>query len=132
MTTTPALWATRTAADAPALIEFLERAFGFVTTARYDDESGGVAHAELVWPQGTGGLMLGTRREDGDWPQPAGFGAYVVVEDVEALHERAVAAGAEVLYPPRDTDYGSREAAYRDPDGGMWSFGTYAGTGLPG
>ena len=131
MPTPPALWATRNAADAPALIDFLERAFGFVTTARYDDGGGGVAHAELRWPHGPGGLMLGSRREGGEWQAPAG-GAYVVVDDVEALHARAVAAGAELLYGPRDTDYGSREVAFRDPDGGVWSFGTYAGAPLDG
>jgi uncharacterized glyoxalase superfamily protein PhnB len=35
------------------------------------------------------------------------------------------AAGADVVYPPRDTDYGSREFAVRDPEGRVWSVGSY-------
>jgi len=27
-----------------------------------------------------------------------------------------------------DTDYGSRDYAARDPEGNLWSFGTYAGS----
>ena len=53
------------------------------------------------------------------------FGAYVVSDDPDSLHDRAVvAAGAEIIVGPHDTDYGSREFA-RDPEGNRWSFGTY-------
>jgi uncharacterized glyoxalase superfamily protein PhnB len=38
-----------------------------------------------------------------------------------------VAAGAEVVQPLHDTDYGSRDFAVRDPEGNLWSFGTYPG-----
>lgn len=39
------------------------------------------------------------------WPlKPGSFGAYVVAEDIDALHARVAAAGAEVTAPPRDTD----------------------------
>jgi uncharacterized glyoxalase superfamily protein PhnB len=44
---------------------------------------------------------------------------------VDALHERAKAAGAEVVMEPMDTDYGSRDFAIRDPEGNLWNFGTY-------
>ena len=39
--------------------------------------------------------MLGSQREGDDaWPlRPGTFGAYVVVDDPDALHDRAVAAG---------------------------------------
>ena len=40
------------------------------------------------------------------------------------------AAQATALYPPdTDQDYGSREFAARDPDGNLWSFGTYRPAG---
>jgi uncharacterized glyoxalase superfamily protein PhnB len=42
-----------------------------------------------------------------------------------------VAAGAEVLQPLHDTDYGSRDFAVRDPEGNRWSFGTYRGEPRP-
>jgi uncharacterized glyoxalase superfamily protein PhnB len=48
-----------------------------------------------------------------------------VVPDVDARYERARAAGAEIVMPPQDLDYGSREFAVRDPEGNLWSFGTY-------
>lgn len=51
---------------------------------------------------------------------------YVVVDDPDAHHARAVAAGAEVVFPLTDQDYGSRDYAVRDPEGFIWSFGTYA------
>ena len=45
----------------------------------------------------------------------------------DELYARATAAGAEVLAPLYDTDYGSRDFAVRDPEGNRWSFGTYRG-----
>jgi uncharacterized glyoxalase superfamily protein PhnB len=51
----------------------------------------------------------------------------VVADDVEALHDRAAKAGAEIVRPLQNTDYGSHEFAARDPEGNLWSFGTYLG-----
>ncbi|MGO1655717.1 MAG: hypothetical protein ACTHYJ_12590, partial [Brevibacterium yomogidense] len=59
---TPTVWATLQAQDANALIIYLTETFGFRLTARYDDGDM-VAHAELLWPEGAGGLMLGSYRE---------------------------------------------------------------------
>jgi uncharacterized glyoxalase superfamily protein PhnB len=50
---------------------------------------------------------------------------YVVVDDPDAHHDRARAAGAEIVRELTDQDYGSREYAARDPAGNVWSFGTY-------
>jgi MerR family transcriptional regulator, thiopeptide resistance regulator len=47
-----------------------------------------------------------------------------MVDDVDRHHERSVAAGATVVYPPRDMAYGIREYAARDLEGGLWSFMT--------
>ncbi|WP_205303304.1 VOC family protein [Nonomuraea montanisoli] len=130
-TTTPApqVWPTLRARDARALIAFLVEAFGFEETAVYG-EGERVDHAQLCWPPG-GGIMLGSdrgREEENPWWLPPGtFGAYAVTDDPDALFERATKAGAEVLYGPRDTDYGSREFAVRDPEGNLWSFGSYRG-----
>ena len=128
----PQVWPTLRARDAPALIRFLVDAFGFEVTAQYGDDTT-VHHAELAWPAG-GGIMLGSVREEADdrWSlQPGTFGAYAVTDDPDALHARAVAAGAEVVDPPRDTDHGSREFVVRDPEGNRWSFGTYRGQPRP-
>ena len=124
----PQVWPTLRARDARSLIRFLVDAFGFEETAVYG-EGDKVAHAQLSWPLG-GGIMLGSERDDPDdqWPlRPGTFGAYVVADDIEALHERAAKAGAEILKAPYDTDYGSHDFLARDPEGNLWSFGTYRG-----
>ena len=71
--------------------------------------------------------MLGSVQEsDGQdrWPlRPGSFGAYVVTNDPDALHARAVAAGAEITDPLHETDYGSRDFAARDPEAVRWFAG---------
>ena len=47
------------------------------------------------------------------------------VEDPDALHARAKEAGATIEREPEDEHYGSREFTARDPEGNLWSFGTY-------
>lgn len=115
------------ARDAAGLIDFLTDVLGFVLTARYDDGET-VAHAELRRPDGLGGVMLGTHREGNPWSrEPGSAGAYVVVQDIDALYQQVLEKRAEVIMPLDDTPYGSREFAVRDPEGNLWSLGTYAG-----
>ncbi len=138
----PQVWPTLRAHDARALIRFLVDAFGFEETVVYGDGDR-VDHAQLSWPPG-GGIMLGSVREpsgpngpsepggpsehsEATPSQPGTFGAYVVTDDVDAVYERAKAAGAEIIAEPHDTDYGSHDFAARDPEGNRWSFGTYRG-----
>jgi uncharacterized glyoxalase superfamily protein PhnB len=124
----PQVWPSLRARDARALIRFLVEAFGFEETVVYGDGDL-VEHAQLSWPLG-GGVMLGSARDrpDDAWPlRPGSFGAYVVTDEPDALRDRAVAAGAELIQDIEDTDYGSRGFAVRDPEGNRWSFGTYRG-----
>ena len=113
--------------DAPAAIRELTDAFGFTVTARYDTEDGRVAHAELS--QGNGAVMLGSKGHGGPFDeamaQAGPVGVYVVVADTDAHHEHAANAGAEILRPPADQDYGSRDYMARDREGNIWTFGTY-------
>ena len=127
-TPAPQVWPTLRATDAHALIRFLVDVVGFEETAVYG-EGDVVHHAQLSWPLG-GGIMLGSARNDPDdrWPiQPGTFGAYVVVDDPDALFERVRAGGAEITDEPHEIDYGSRDFAIRDPECNRWSFGTYGG-----
>ncbi|MET7424560.1 VOC family protein [Dactylosporangium sp. NPDC005555] len=124
----PQVWPTLRATDARALIRFLVDAFGFREVVVHGDGDR-VDHAELAWPLG-GGIMLGSVRDtDGDtWPmRPGTFGAYVVTDDPDGLYARAVAAGAKVHKELADQDYGSRDFIVHDPEGNLWSFGTYRG-----
>ena len=49
--------------------------------------------------------------------------AYLTVDDVDAFHDRAVAAGADVLKAPTDEAWGRREMALRSPDGHRFMLG---------
>lgn len=119
--------------DAHAGIAFLERAFGFTRHAVYDDGAGGVAHAQLVFQ---GQIVMLSSSREGPYPvkSPREVGGVVTAgvsismddpAEVDRLYERARDAGAEILMPPHDQDYGSHDFMARDPEGHVWSFGTY-------
>jgi uncharacterized glyoxalase superfamily protein PhnB len=126
----PQVWATLQAHDAPALIDFYVDVFGFVRTAVYSDADV-VAHAQLDWPEG-GGIMLGSHKPGGEWSrEPGTAGCYVVSDRIDEIHRRVVAVGARITRSPGTTDYGSYEFACADPEGNLWSFGTYRGEPSP-
>jgi uncharacterized glyoxalase superfamily protein PhnB len=132
MTNPPAaIWPVLSYRDARAAIAFLRDAFGFEERAAYarDDDPSIIEHAEMRWPLG-GGVMFGTAGKD-DGPfgvrVPGNDSVYVVCDDPDALYERAIAAGAALVTGLQDEDYGSRGFTVRDPEGNLWSFGTYAG-----
>lgn len=85
-----------------------------------------VNHAELRL--GDGWVMAGTEKNN-EFDRPPGSATiYWVLADaaaVDALHARAVAAGARSVNAPYAPDYGGRECALRDLDDNNWSFGTY-------
>lgn len=124
----PSIYPTLLYADAKAAIRELTETFGFTELAVYEGEGGSVAHAELV--QGNGGVMVGSKGTGGVFDtamKDAGpCGVYVVVDDVDAHHRQAAEHGAEILMPPTDQDYGSRDYMARDFEGNLWSFGTYS------
>ncbi len=123
------VWPSFSYADARAAIAFLQEAFGFRLTASYPPDGDVVHHAELRWPEG-GGIMLGSYQHD-DRPfsqRPPGSGStYVVTDDPDAIYATAMAAGVEVVQEMREEDYGSRGFSVNDPEGNIWSFGTYRG-----
>ena len=119
--------------DAPTMIDWLCAAFGFERHLVVDDGNGGIAHAQLTL--GSGMIMLGSAR-DGDDPfgrlqsTPAALGGttqspYIVVADADVVYARAKAAGAEIVMEIKDEDYGGRGFACRDPEGHLWSIGSY-------
>jgi uncharacterized glyoxalase superfamily protein PhnB len=114
--------------DLGAAIAWLTRVFGFEPLMVMQHDDGAYAHVELQL--GDGVIMPTSMEKGGDaenpWHQPiAAQGLYVALNGVEAHYERAVAAGAEIVRPLADTDYGSREYTARDLEGNLWSFGTY-------
>jgi uncharacterized glyoxalase superfamily protein PhnB len=112
--------------DATAAIEWLKRAFGAEEVAVYKGEGGEVEHMELSFE---GAIVMGGSKGAGELAGKAEQGQpvwlYLVVSDPDAHHARAVEAGAEVVIPLRDEEYGSRGYSALDPEGNVWSFGTY-------
>jgi uncharacterized glyoxalase superfamily protein PhnB len=114
--------------NAAKMIDWLCDAFGFAVRARYG-EGDVVHHAELIF--GSSIVMLGTAREDsygkmvGAPGSGGGKSIYVAVDDADAAYVRAKSAGAEMLEELTDRDYGSRDFICSDPEGNVWSFGTY-------
>jgi uncharacterized glyoxalase superfamily protein PhnB len=118
--------------DPAAMIDWLCRAFGLLRRLVVRGDGGGVEHAQLSF--GNGMVMLGPVRDDTFgrlMAQPGQFGgretqcAYLICGDPDAVHAQAVAAGAVVLMPLKDEDYGGRGFSCRDPEGHIWNFGSY-------
>jgi uncharacterized glyoxalase superfamily protein PhnB len=110
--------------DPHAAIDWLEKAFGFEREAVYED-GGTVVHAQLKL--GDGMIMLGQARDD-EYGARVGTGWCYVGDkgfDIDAMHERAKSAGAEIMMEPTDQEYGSRDFQAYDLEGNLWSFGTY-------
>ena len=97
---------------ASAYIEFLARAFGAVEEFKHEAH-GLVMQARLRI--GTGAIEMGDGRTE---PKPTAF--YLYVPDVDALFDRAVAAGATPLSPPEQKSYGERVASVKDTIGITW------------
>ena len=130
MSDNPKVWPTLVYKDGPAAIQFLIDALGFEKVAAYPGEDeASIAHAELRWPPGGGVMLSSGRNMDDAFGDLAGrvMSVYLVSDDPDGLFERASAAGAEVIRPLRDEDYGSRGFSIRDPEGNLWSIGTYRG-----
>lgn len=119
--------------DAHAAIKWLCEVFGFERHLVVEGDDGMIAHAQLSF--GTGMIMLGSVRPDTGYgallAQPDEIGGrqtqtvYLTVPDADAVHERAVLAGAEIVIALVDEEYGGRGFTCTDPDGHVWSVGTY-------
>ena len=125
----PRLYPTLRCRDANAMIAWLTGTLGFSERVVYRDDAGIVQHAELVF--GPSILMLGQERDDaygalvGNQAGHRTDSLYVAVDDPDLLHACIAASGGTIEMPLRDTDYGSRDFACRDPEGNLWAFGTY-------
>lgn len=122
--------------DAPAAIDFLCAAFGFERHAVHADPDDAtiIHHAQLTLDGNM--IMLGSARGDESerlygWKTPAQAGGITmcvcaVVDDPDAHHARARAAGARIVRGPYDNQgYPGRAYDARDPEGNVWNFGSY-------
>jgi uncharacterized glyoxalase superfamily protein PhnB len=118
--------------NAPAAIDWLCATFGFERQLVVPMPDGSIAHAQLRL--GGGMLMLGSIY-DSEFgrhiTQPDEIGgketqaAYLLVADADAVYARVKANGGEIVIEIKDEDYGGRGFTCRDPQGHIWSVGTY-------
>lgn len=116
-----------TVADVHEEIEFVTKVFG-AEGRIYGLGSAGGYHSE--YRIGDSMVMIGGGGKGARWkgtPAPAALHLYV--EDVDAVYERALSAGATSLYPPTDHEYGERGASVEDAGGNHWYLATATGAG---
>lgn len=107
--------------DAAAAIEFYKSAFGALELFRLALPSGQIIHAELKIGESV--FMVGEASPPFSSPSatnPSSVGLHIYVKNVDAISEKAVAAGAEILQPAQDMFYGDRQTMLRDPFGHIW------------
>lgn len=113
---------------ADAAIAFYREAFGAEETMRLNDPNGRVGHCELMFGQQK--VMLSDEYPEYGVHSPEKFGGagsliHLHVSDVDALTQRAEAAGAKTTMPPTDMFYGERVAKLTDPYGHEWMLGSH-------
>jgi PhnB protein len=109
-------------------IEFYEKAFGAKERGRMQSPDGRIAHAELAI--GDSVVMLSDAFPQFATKAPTELGGtsasvMMYVEDVDAVVEQAVAAGASLEREVEDQFWGDRFGAVVDPFGHMWSIATH-------
>lgn len=124
----PRLSAYLCVAGAARAIEFYTEVLGATVKMRMDGPDGTVGHAELEL--GDSILMLADEYPDMGFLSPTRIGGtsvtlHTYVEDVDAVFERALAAGAKALRPVENQFYGDRSGQFEDPFGHRWNVATH-------
>jgi PhnB protein len=111
-----------------AALEFYKSVFGATERMRMPAPDGRIGHAELQF--GDSVIMLADEYPEMDVRSPRAIGGTpvtisVYVEDVDAVFNRAVAAGAKSLRAVETQFYGDRSGQFEDPFGHRWSVATH-------
>jgi PhnB protein len=109
-------------------IAFYKKALGADEVMRMDDPAGKIHHAEISI--GGSRIMLADEHPEIQALSPQTTGGspvsmHVYVEDVDAMVQRAVAAGAKLIRPVADQFYGDRVGGIEDPFGYRWFIATH-------
>jgi len=113
--------------DGRAALSFYERALNAVVTMTIDQPDGRLGHAELTIDGAS--FSIADEFPEYDFVGPRALGNSpvtldLVVPDVDAVVDRAVAAGATLLRPVAEQFYGSRSGQILDPFGHRWTIST--------
>jgi PhnB protein len=116
--------------NAREMIGFYKKVFGATETLRLDMPDGRIGHAQMAI--GTGTIMLADEFPERGILSPNSIGEarspvsiHLYVENVDAVYETALAAGATSLREPANQFYGDRDAQLKDPSGHVWDISTH-------
>ena len=114
--------------NAARAIDFYTAVLGATVKMRMDGPDGKIGHAELAL--GDSIIMLADEYPDMGFLSPARIGGTAVtlhtyVEDVDAVFEKALAAGAKSLRPVENQFYGDRSGQFEDPFGHRWNVASH-------
>ena len=111
--------------DVGAALDFVVRTFGFKEEMRHGTPSGGV-HAQASLQGQIVMMGQGAHERSMRSPKEAGAataGVFIYLDDVDQHYLAAKAAGADIVHPPKDVEYGRTYWA-NDPEGHPWFFTT--------
>lgn len=106
--------------EADKLLEFIEKVFGGQLLHKMQTDEGKIGHAEVKI--GDSILMLSEACEE--W-KPTQTWLYLYVEDIDAIYQKAIEAGAISIKEPENQFYGDRRATIKDISGSFWGIATH-------
>ncbi len=114
--------------DASEAIDWYKQAFGAKERLRMDGPEGTIGHAELEI--GDSLIMLADPFPQSQTRPPKELGGttagvFMYVEDVDAVVQKAVKAGATTTMEVADQFWGDRFGSIKDPFGHSWSIATH-------
>ena len=114
--------------DAAKAIDYYKEVFGAEERMRMPNPNGKIQHAEIKIGDSIIFLSDEFPNMGGKSPQTLGGhsgGIYLYVKDVDAVYEKALAAGAKSAMPVTDMFWGDRHGAFTDPFGHSWGVSTH-------
>ena len=104
-------------------IDFYKNAFGAVEAMRLNNDDGSLHVAELFIGEAMFHLHEETKYSKMFSPEKYGAGTVtlgLMTPDVHGVVAQAVAAGATIVSPVKDYEYGYRQGEIKDPFGHHW------------
>jgi uncharacterized glyoxalase superfamily protein PhnB len=105
--------------DIKGFIEFLKSAFDAEPVYAIEAPDGSIGHSEVNI--GTSKIMVGGAKNRAEIPAFM----YLYVPDVDAVFQKALSAGADLVQEPTRMYYGDYVATVRDPFGNLWSIASH-------
>ncbi len=114
--------------DGNRALDFYKQAFGATEINRMKSPNGKIGHAEFKI--GDSVIMLSDEMPGSGNRSPQSLGGscvsiFLYVENVDAVFDQAVKAGAKPDMPPQDMFWGDRFGKLTDPFGHLWAIATH-------